>query len=88
MLLGLSIENGDPGVTCTDGFDVQSQSSTFDTALVDGIFFIIKLKYKSKFNFDRVLKRVWKLWCSCGVLSYICHIYKNNFAKFIFGCFA
>jgi len=37
--LGLSIDNGDPGVKCTTGFDVQAQPNTFNTALVDGLIY-------------------------------------------------
>jgi hypothetical protein len=36
LLNGLSISNGDPGVVCTEGFDVQAQNSSFDTKFVTG----------------------------------------------------
>ena len=40
LLLGLSIENGDPGVQCTNGFDIQAQSSSFNSALAQGKLFL------------------------------------------------
>jgi hypothetical protein len=43
LLLGLSIANGDPGVVCTEGFDVQAQSYTFDTKYVTGDLLPFKL---------------------------------------------